>query len=231
MKFKIFFLILSITGMLACVKVGELVEDTHTVQLGAAESVELELDMGAGELVLYGGADDLMEGYFRYNVERWQPEIDYYISDRKGILEIQQGKSSGIPVGNTRNKWDISLSNDVPIDINIDFGAGKGKLDFRGLKLKSLDIEMGVGSLKVDLSDEWTQNLDVDIEGGIGSATVYLPEDIGVRVNVEKGIGSVNARGLTKSGHFYTNDAYGKTDVSIELNIEAGIGSIDLSLK
>ena len=229
--FKMLILSLTITGMGACVAAGDLTEDTHTVQLGEAKSVKLSLNMAAGELELRGGAKDLMEGYFLYNIKRWKPEVNYYVSESRGRLRVRQGKTRGIPVGSTKNRWDINLTNDVPIDLNIDLGAGQGTIDLRGIILESLDIDMGVGDLDVDLSGERKESFRVKINGGIGSATVYLPEDIGVRVEVDKGIGSVHARGLHKSGNEFTNDAYGKTDVTIQVEIEAGIGSIDLRLK
>ncbi|MCJ7582527.1 MAG: cell wall-active antibiotics response protein, partial [Candidatus Aminicenantes bacterium] len=69
------------------------------------------------------------------------------------------------------------------------------------------------------------------IDGGIGSATIYLSEDVGVRVKVDGGIGSVDAPGMHKNDHTYTNDAYGETDITINIEIDAGIGSIDLKLK
>lgn len=228
---KILFLAVLFVGFWACYPTGEIQEETRTVELGEAESAEIDLDIGAGQLKIYGGARELMEGTFIYNVERWKPRIDYAISGTRGLLRIRQGKVSGVPIGKKQNKWDISLNNDVPLEIRIDFGAGEGKLDLRGLNLESLDIDMGVGSLTVDLADEWKRDLEVSIDGGVGSATVYLPVDVGVRVNVDKGIGSVHARGMIKEGHVYTNDAYGKTDVSIDMDIEAGIGSINLKLK
>ncbi len=228
---QILFLAILFVGLWACYPTGEIQEESRTVKLGEAESVEVDLNIGAGQLKLYGSARELMEGNFVYNVERWKPRIDYSISGTRGLLRIRQGKSSGVPIGKKRNRWDISLSNDVPLDLKIDFGAGEGKLDLRGLNLESLNIDMGVGSLTVDLADEWKQDLEISIDGGVGSATVYLPENVGVRVSVDKGIGSVHARDMNKEGHVYTNDAYGKTEVSINMDIEAGIGSIDLELK
>ena len=65
----------------------------------------------------------------------------------------------------------------------------------------------------------------------MGSAKVYLPENVGVRVEVDKGIGSVDARGMRKSGSIYTNDAFGEAEITIDVRIDAGIGSISLRLK
>ena len=228
---KILLLTFLIGGIGACIAVGESTEETQTVELGEAESVELDLDIGAGTLKVQGGARELMEGYFVYNVERWEPEIRYSVAGNRGILKVKQGECSAMAIGKTRNKWDISLSNDVPLDINIDFGAGAGNLDLRGLILNSLDIDMGVGELKLDLSGEQKQSFDVSVDGGVGSATIYLPIDVGVRVEVDGGIGSVNARGMIKKRGAYINDAYEKTEVTIDIEVDAGIGSIDLILK
>jgi len=228
---KILILTLLIGAVAVCVKVGELREESRSVQLGEAESVELELKMGSGELRLQGGAGELMEGTFSYNVDRWKPEVDYHVFGKKGMLSVEQGKASGMPVGKAENRWDIRLSNEVPIDLGIDFGAGEGKLDLRGLRLESLDINMGVGDLTIDLSGKHSHSLRVTIDGGVGSGTIYLPRNIGVRVKVDGGIGSVDAEGLNKTGHVYTNDEFGKTDVSIDVKVSAGIGSIDLIVK
>jgi hypothetical protein len=220
-----------IAGLGACVDVDELSEETQTIQLDKAKSVEVQLKMRAGELRLQGGARELMEGHFSYNIDHWKPEIDYHLVGQKGILSVEQGRSGGIPMGNTRNRWDILLSKDVPIDLEINFGAGQGKLDLSQLMINSLDIDMGVGDLTIDLTGEHKQNLDVAIDGGVGHATIYLPENIGVQVKVDGGIGSVNAGRMNRSGHTYTNDTFGKTNVSIDISIDGGIGSIDLKLK
>lgn len=227
---KIAGLFFAITVLGSCVRVGELREDVQTVQLGEAEVVKVELRMGAGELRLHGGAAELMKGYFEYNVDRWKPEVDYSVFGRRGILEVRQGKTEGVPIGNTKNRWDIGLNDDVPLEVVINFGAGEGNLDFKDMQLRYLDIDMGVGELNIDLSGEWEQDLEVDIDGGIGSAKIYLPKNIGVRVKVDGAIGSVKAPNLNKDGNVYTNDVYSHTDISIDVKIDAGIGSIDLKL-
>jgi len=228
---KILLLALLIGGIVSCVRTGELREETKAIQLGEAKSVEVELEMGVGELELQGGARELMEGTFTYNVKRWEPKVVYRVIGDRGMLSVNQGKTSGIPIGNLENRWDISLSNDVPLDLEVDFGAGDGELDLRGIILNSLNIDMGVGELTLDLSGERDRNLDVTIDGGIGSGTIYLPENISVRAEIDGGIGSINARRMNKRGNIYTNDAYGKADIYIDIKIDAGIGSIDLKLK
>jgi predicted membrane protein len=84
--------------------------------------------------------------------------------------------------------------------------------------------------MKLDLRGKHERNLDVSIDGGVGSGKLYLPREVGVRVRVDGGIGSVDAHEFNKNGHVYTNEAYGKSPVTIDISIDAGIGSIDLRL-
>lgn len=60
------------------------------------------------------------------------------------------------------------------------------------LSLRRLEVTNGAGSLTLDLRGDWQRDLDARIEGGVGEITVYLPEDRGVRVNVQQGIGEIN---------------------------------------
>lgn len=215
----------------ACVAVGDREVETRTIELGDVENAVVELDMSAGELEVHGGTRELMEATFTYNVDEWKPEIVHDTSGKQSVVKIRQGRTDGIPVGDTENRWDISLNETVSIDLKIEMGAGQGILDMKDIRLNALDIDGGVGELRLDLSGDRNQDLNVDIDGGIGSATIYLPENIGVKVHVNGGIGSVNASGLNKRNGSYTNAAFGESDITMTIRIEAGIGSIDLKTR
>jgi hypothetical protein len=228
---KIGLIVLSIGAAAACEHVGPMRTESKSVPLGETDSARVRIDIGAGELTVRGGAKELMEGEFATNIRRWMPEVDYHVSGGRGVMRIRQRRHSGIPFGHSKNRWDVRLNNDVPVEMDINMGAGENRVDLRGMDILALDIDMGVGELSLDLSSEQKHDLDVKIDGGIGQATIYLPSDTGVRVRVDGGIGSVNASGLTKSGGAYTNDAYGKGGATLNISIDAGIGSIDLKVR
>jgi hypothetical protein len=213
-----------------CEDIGDLATDTRTVESAGAEAVEVNLKMGAGELRVAGGAKALMEAEFTHRTRRRPPEVDYHVAGSKGFLSVRHRRRGGIFLGSSRNEWDIRLNSHVPADLDIDLGAGESRLDLTEVDLRSLTVDMGVGELRLDLRGERERDLEVSIDGGIGSGTIYLPREVGVRVRVDGGIGSVDADEFTKSGHFYTNDAYRKSPVTIDITIDAGIGSIDLRL-
>ncbi len=213
-----------------CEDIGDLTTESKTVEAAGAESAEVNLKMGAGELRVSAGARALMEGEFTYRSRRRPPEVDYYVSGGRGVLTVRHRRSGGPFMGSSKNEWDVRLNGGIPIKLEVDLGAGESRLDLSDINLRSLTIDMGVGEMKLDLRGRYEQNLDVNIDGGIGSGTIYLPAHAGVRVRVDGGIGSVHAPDFKKEGRVYTNDLYGKAPATIDVSVDAGIGSIDLRL-
>lgn len=230
-SWKLLVVVLVAAGFIGCEMAGELVEESEVVELGEIESADVNLDMGVGEMRLQGGAKELMEAEFSYNIDHWKPELKYRVVGSRGVLTVKQGKSRRMTTGRKRNIWDVSLNDNIPLDLSVDCGVGEGDLDLTGLTLKSLEIDMGIGELTVDLTGELKKSLDIVVDCGIGSTTLYLPENIGIRARVDHGIGSVQAKGFRKRRGVYTNDAYGQTEVSIDIEVDSGIGSLELKLR
>jgi hypothetical protein len=211
--------------------VGKMHDESKYVDLKNADSVRAQLKMGAGELHISGGADQLMDGDFSYNVSEWKPKVSYDVSDKKGELVVKQGSAnSGSLDGKARNEWDISLNEEVPTDLVVQMGAGESDLDLDSLTLKGVDLKMGAGKSTVDLTGDYAQGFAASIQGGVGQATVLLPSEVGVKATAEGGLGKINAKGLKKVGDSYVNDAYGESDVNLSVDVKGGVGQINLKV-
>jgi hypothetical protein len=212
-------------------RVGELRTESQSVELGDADSVRVEIEMGAGDLVLTGGAQDLLEADFTYNVDKLQPSVEY----ADGRLVVRQPEIGGLPalqgITDFRNEWDLRLNDQVPMALTLNMGAGTSDLRLGGLSLTGLDVNLGAGLSTIDLTGDWSNDLEAAIETGAADLTVRLPRDVGVRVEVDAGPTAVSAPDLTQNGNVYTNDAYGSADVNLRIDINAGIGVITLELE
>jgi uncharacterized protein DUF2154 len=211
-------------------QVGEMQRESRSIQAENAQSVRANLKMGAGELNLTGGADQLMEADFAYNVANWKPKVNYdVVSGETGELSVRQGGGGGVRLGgDARNEWDIRLNDELPTDLVLQMGAGESDLDLDSLTLTGLDLQMGAGKTTVDLTGDYAQDFEASIQGGVGEATVLLPSEVGVRATAEGGIGKINAAGLQREGDSYVNDAYGDSEVTLEVDVQGGIGQINL---
>jgi len=214
----------------ACVRLGEMREKTESIPLGAIKAADVRLKMGAGEIRIRGGAEDLLTGRFRTNVPRWEAAVEHHSSGDVERVTIEQRRQPGIALGSARNEWDLALTGKIPLDLDLSFGAGRADIDLRGVAARRLTLHMGAGEVDLDLSGDRAASLDGTLNGGVGSGSVILPSEIGVRVRVDGGLGSVDAPGFGKDGRVYTNAAYGKTATAVELSVHAGIGSINLRL-
>jgi hypothetical protein len=212
-------------------QVGKMQRESKSVDLKNAQSARAQLKLGAGELHLAGGADQLMEGEFSYNVSEWKPKVSYDVSGEKGELVVKQGSGEDVRLGaDARNEWDISLNDEVPTDLVVQMGAGESDLDLDSLTLTGVDLQLGAGKTTVDLTGDYAHSFDASIQGGVGEATVLLPSEVGVKAKAEGGLGKINAKGLKRVGDSYVNDAYGESDVNLSVDVQGGIGEINLEV-
>ena len=201
--------------------------ESRTVDLDNAERVRAELKMPVGEMDVRGGARQLLDADFTYNVAAWKPDIRYQSTGSAGDLVIEQSGPASVG-GNAKNRWDLRLNDSVPMDLRFEFGAGEARLKLGTLSLRSLELTMGAGTLNLDLRGTPAKDYSVRIRGGVGEATIYLPRDVGISAVAGGGIGDVSVTGLYKSGDRYVNDANERAAVRIRLDIQGGVGSIKL---
>jgi hypothetical protein len=211
-------------------EVGELQREMETIPLTDLDNAEVEVRMNAGTLALTGGSGALMEAEFTYNVDEWQPEVSFAEEAGNGMLTVRQPLKGSIQAPEARNEWSLRFNNRIPMRMLVRLGAGKADLNLRGLNLQDLDIELGAGQVTIDLSGDWEQDFYVNLKRGVGEATLMLPGEVGVRLNVASGIGSIEALGLRRQGEYYVNEAYGVSEVTIEVEILGAIGTIELEV-
>ena len=192
-----------------------------------AKSVRMSVKMPAGDLSMSGGAESLLNADFSFGSSWREPKIEYSVNNGAGELSIEQ-EGGGTLVTNSDNTWNLKVNNSIPIDLEIDIGAGRGVLRFAKVDLTRLELNIGAGQADVDLTGERAKDLQAEIQGGVGEATIRLPKDVGVVAVVHGGLGSIDTHGLKEEDGQYVNAAYGKSPTTIHLSVNGGIGSIKL---
>jgi hypothetical protein len=201
--------------------------ENQVVELKGAKAVHMTVHMPSGELYIQGGATHLMEGDFYQGASWAAPSVDYSVEDGVGSLTINQESANQL-VTNSDNTWKLKVSNEVPLELEIDVGAGRGDLNLAKVDLTRLEVNIGAGQANIDLTGERGKDLEAEIHGGVGEAVLRLPKNVGVVATVHGGLGSVDVHGLKEEDGQYTNAAYGKAPSTIHLTVEGGIGHIKL---
>lgn len=209
---------------------GEIINKTKHVQADGASSLRAEINMMQGVLQLSGGASGAIEAAFTYDDADWKPPVVDYAVDAAGQAElvVYQIATSRPAMRQGRCEWVICLNQDLPIELNVKFGAGEADLRLGGIALDRLRVESGVGNLVLDLSGDWKRSLTAFIKTGIGDTVLRLPQDAGVRIQSTVGFGSIQPHGLSWDGKAYKNVLYDQSPVTLDIAIEGGIGKINV---
>src|SRR5436309_13779449 len=108
--------------------------------------------MRAGELHIDGGATRLLEADFAYGGSMSAPRVEYNVSGGIGHLNITEVGNSSIEFGRADNDWNLRFANDVPLELDVNMGGGEGTLRLQGIDLNRLQVQMGAGQRKLDLT-------------------------------------------------------------------------------
>src|SRR6516165_1119454 len=153
--------------------------ETQVIDRNGARAVRMNVEMPAGQLRISGGAERLFEADF-YQGDAWHPpSVDYSVSDGIGTLRVAQQSTSQVMV-NSDNIWNLKVSDEVPLELKIDVGAGRSDLNLSKVDLTRLELNIGAGQANVNLTGERGKDLQAIIQGGVGEAIVQLPKNVGV---------------------------------------------------
>ena len=174
------------TFVAGCAGVGELVTERRSVGAEGAESVSTYLTMSTGNMVVEGGAENLMDATFTYNVPEWKPEVSYRGLGNEKELSVEQPDAMGPTFGTARNDWEILLNDEVPMDFSASNSSGDGKFDLGSLSLKSFSVEASSGDIQADLGGEKPLLEEAEVDSSSGDVRVQMtgdyqsPVDLGV---------------------------------------------------
>lgn len=218
--------LLLLAGCTVDVQTGPTQYESKAIEMDQSKLVRATLHMGAGEMKIGSGTENLMQGYFTYNIPSWKPEVSYVKESAASELEITQPASHGGLRGNRKYEWDLRFNEKTPLDLTVHFGAGQAQLDLSRLNLRGVTVHMGVGQIDMDLRGRPKASYNVEVHGGIGQATLRLPAGVGIEAEAHGGIGHIEMRGLRHDGDRWVNDDLGHAPVTIKVGVHGGIGEI-----
>lgn len=192
---------------------------TTSRQLGTESSLSVDLTYGAGRLEL-GPAEPgvLYHASLHYDAARVEPVTDYSPGRLRIGIESVRGWRSGANLD--QGRLDLYLSPDVPLDLNLRFGASEATVELGGLRVRRAEIATGASDSRVQFSDPNPERMRI-LELKAGAAAF----------RAEK-LGNANAELLRVSGGVgeLTLDFDGEWTSSTSAEVSVGVGSLILLL-
>ncbi|HEX6938493.1 MAG TPA: hypothetical protein VF158_03715 [Longimicrobiales bacterium] len=192
---------------------------SHRRQVVGEDRVKVEVQFGVGELRIEpASSGTLYRSSIRYDARVFTPIHEY----RGGVLRIGVDGSDKRIHGNFQQggRMDLALTPDVPLDLDLTFGAVEAALELGGLRLSRLGVSTGASETRLRFSkpnpirmqrlsiDAGAAELQVD---GLGNANVDA-------LRVKGGVGDLTLD--------FTGDWRGDTHAEIEL----GLGALTLRI-
>jgi hypothetical protein len=202
------------------------VEDV-TEPLGDAERAELALDLGAGTLTLEGLEDSsaLIEGTLKLTTGR---ESKWDVNRSAGVVRVSldggTGSAGWVWGG---DEWDLGVSPLVGLSLNAELGAGQETIDLRGLDIRNLKVHTGAGQLKVTFPEKGV--FAAMVGGGVGRLELVIPESLAARVQIDRGLSSLDIAGRFKQvGDFYVTGDWATNPNKVDIKLDIGLGLLSV---
>jgi len=233
----------------------------YTEPLDETASAQLDLDLSVGSVTIKAltdsnqliDADLSYIGDVNFDVARVGSEKFVTLTSENDSTQWYNFLGFSISgADDSRLRWNIGLTPDVPLDLRLQGGVGDNVFDLSGIQLSNFSLNGGVGGSTITLPDgsytftlnggvgetrvNFTENaaLDVIINGGVGGITLDVPDNAAVRLENQGGLGGVNVPGSFTRISGQDNDGVWETagyssspsDERITIQVDGGIGGL-----
>jgi hypothetical protein len=147
--------------------------------------------------------------------------VDYIVRRNIGTLNLnwnpEHKNSWNFREG---DRWDIQLTDAVPLSIAANFGVGKANFDMTGLNVKALKIGTGASSTTVTFGTFNKSVID------------HFQIECGVSKFVGRKLGNANFQDMTFDGGIgaYELDFGGAIDREVDAHIKIGLGTVTVTI-
>ncbi|MDP2211256.1 MAG: hypothetical protein Q8J63_05945 [Candidatus Aquicultor sp.] len=190
---------------------------------------EATIDFSVGELDI-GSTGMLYDLNAREFGDERGPQIDFSRSDGKVEIELKSRDDVHFYKWDEQRVWNLMLSKDIDWRLKVDAGVSDSDLDLSELDVSSVDIDGGVGSIRVRIGDK-SRRVDAKIDTGVSECRIMVPKSSGVRLSLDRGLSAVDFRDIdlnkiSENGlTVYETKGFADASKKIDLDVDMGVAS------
>jgi len=203
--------------------------ENRFIPLGEVDSLKMTIKFGAGKLDLISGQECVFEGNFQYDKSILKPNVQYEILGETGVLTLSQSikKDLDLPFP-YKNRWNLKLPSDVPLQLYINTATYSGYIDLTNLQIEYFHLNSGASQTNIEFNQPNLIDLkNINIKTGASSIKMLgLANANFNEMNFTGGAGSYTfdfSGNLTKKSKVSINVAAAKIILKIPANMGAKI--------
>lgn len=194
---------------------------TAARQVTDEEDLRVKVDYGAGVLtVRRGDKGELYNALFHFD-ENWSVPKTLYANGRLEVgLSASDSRNSDFGDWPDEASLDLALAAGVPMDIELNFGAGQAELDLTGLGVRKLVVNTGASESVIRVGEANRERMEsAAINVGAADLDVLGVGNLNAeQVTVKSGLGSVTLR------------LDGEWEQDGNLVVSMGLGALELQI-
>jgi hypothetical protein len=196
--------------------------ESLTLPLGAAPVASIRLRFGGGELEIARVAPgSLLAGTFQGGVR--------YRTHGPDAAELEPDTGRGWPMGGATFRWSLGLTGEKPLDLRIDTGASRARIDLVDLLVRDLELHTGAAETRVRLPRAAGMTV-ARTETGVGSLAIEIPPGVAARIRSTMALGrvDVDAARFVRVADGWESSDYGTAQNRVDLEVKGGVGSVSI---
>jgi hypothetical protein len=211
-------------------------QQTITVASDDFEGVvkrSVEAELGVASLTLTDDETDnfltvISKYYDNYESPILERELD---GDQLNLRFKTKTKSRFFPGFFQGISHDLKLGqSSLRTDVSAKVGTGLATINLTRVGLEAFKTEVGTGKAEIEIGKASLPTKSFDISVGTGKILLSLPEDIGLKINHQVGLGKFSVGGTSlKDDGTYLSPNYQQAVIKLEINANVGTGEIELT--
>jgi hypothetical protein len=188
-------------------------EMTSFRQRADVRQLDVHVRYGAGKLRIQPSSEgELYRVGLRYDSDVFDPVASF----DNGRLEVGvDGRGRGINIRSKEaGELSLDLSPDIPLDLDLDFGAVEADLELGGLRVERIDVETGASDTEITFSEPNEVTCE-RLEISMGAAALRARGLANANCRVVRGEGGVGELTLEFSGDW-------RQDIQADLTMALG---------
>ena len=194
---------------------------TAARQVTDEENLRVKVDYGAGVLtVRRGDKGELYNALFHFD-ENWSVPKTHYANGRLEVgLSASDSRNSDFGDWPDEASLELGLAAGVPMDLELNFGAGQAELDLTGLGVRKLVVNTGASESVIRVGEANRERMEsAAINVGAADLDVLGVGNLNAeQVTVKSGLGSVTLR------------LDGEWEQDGNLVVSMGLGALELQI-
>lgn len=198
--------------------------------LGSLTKAKIIIDLPATNLNIAASTASakLVEGKIAYSKAAEKPKISNEESLGQAVFRISQPSVSVLPIiSSIRNDTNLFLTQQIPLEIQINTGASKGRLDLSKLRIDYLEINSQASDLNITFGNLYSSR--ARIKTSASTLSIKIPKEIAARIKINSKVKSLSISDrFIKKGVEYKTEDFDKAFTRLDIEIDSIAGSITI---